>query len=148
MQDAAQQKKPKGKRAPAGNSPCMWGLLGRAFEPNPHSRATESFAKTPCAAVANPQVQIHGGVGDQQTLTGDAVQSAETLALAGDQLVGSGGWTQYRDGANPHVDDSDASQGDQQIPGASTEGFGLLPPGAWPFSVFERRRRLQALGSQ
>lgn len=130
MQDAAQQKKPKGKRAPAGNSPCLWGLLGRALEHKPHSRATESSAKQPSAAVANPQVQVQSGAGDQQTLPGDAVQSAETLALAGDQLVGSGDRTQDRDGANPHADDADASLGDQQIPSASTEGFGLLPPGA------------------
>jgi len=124
LQDAAQQKKPKGKRAPAGNSPCLWGLLGRAFEHKPHSRATESPAQQPQTAVVNPQVQVHGGAGDQQVL------SAETLALAGDQLVGSGDRTQDRDGANPHADDADASLGDQQIPGAPTEGFGLLPPGA------------------
>ena len=148
MQDAAQQKKPKGKRAPAGNNPCLWGLLGRALEHKPYSRAAKSSPKPPSAAVANPQVPVHGGAGDQQTLSGDAVQSAETLVLAGDQLVGSGDQTQDRDGADPHADDADASLGDQQIPEASTEGFGLLPPGTWPLSGFERRRRLQALGSQ
>ena len=122
-----QQKKPKGKRAPAGNSPCLWGLLGRALEHKPHSRPAESPAKT---AVANPQVQVHGGAGDQQTLSGDAVQSAETLALAGDQLAHSGDRTQDRESANLHARDADASLGDQQIPSASTEGFGLLPPGS------------------
>ncbi len=116
--------------APAGNSPCLWGLLGRALEHKPHSRATESPAKTPSAAVANPQVQVHGGAGDHQTLSGDAVQSAEILVPAGDQLVKPGDRTQDRDGANPHADDADASLGDQQIPSASTQGFGLLPPGA------------------
>ncbi len=130
MQDAAQQKKPKGKRAPAGNSPCFWGLLGRALEHKPHSRATESSAKTPSAAVANPQVRVHGGAGDQQRLSGHAVQSAETLVPAGDQLVKSGDRTQDRDGASPHADDADASLGDQQIPSASSAGFGLLPPGS------------------
>ena len=129
VQDATQQKKPKGKRAPAGDSPCLWGLLGRALEHKPHSRATESHAAQPSAAAANPQVQVHSGAGDPQTLPGDAVQS-ETLALAGDQLVDSGNQTSDRDGANPHADGADASLGDQQIPSPSTEGFGLLPPGA------------------
>ncbi|KAL0019086.1 hypothetical protein WJX79_007648 [Trebouxia sp. C0005] len=85
-QDAAQQKKPKGKRTPAGNSPCLWGLLGTALEHKPHRRATESSAKQPSAVVVNPPAQVRGGAGDQQILSGDAVQPAEILDLAGDQL--------------------------------------------------------------
>ena len=130
MQDAAQQKKPKGKRAPAGNTPCLWGFLGRALEHEPHSRATESPAKQPSATVVNPQVQVHGGGMDQQTPSGDAVQSAETLALAGDQLAHSGDRPQDRDGADPHAADANVPLEDQQTPSAATQGFGLLPPGA------------------
>ncbi|KAL0040408.1 hypothetical protein WJX77_006269 [Trebouxia sp. C0004] len=135
-QGAAQQKKPKGKRAPAGNSPCLWGLLGRALEDKPHSRATDCSVKQQSLAVAIPKVQVHGDAGDQQTLSrdevaGHGVQSAGTLTPAGDQLVNSGDQTQDRDGANPHADHADASLGDQQIPVAPMEGFGLLPPGWW-----------------
>jgi len=141
VQDAAQQKKPKGKRVPAGNSPCLWGLLDRAFEHKPHSRAAESSAKQSSAAVANPKMQVHGDAGDEQTLSGgevsgDAVQSADTLALAEDQLVDSGDMTQDRDGAKPHADGAAAFLGDQQIPVAPTAGFGLLLPGSMITSYF------------
>ena len=132
MQDAAQQKKPKGKRAPVSNSPQPWGLLGRGLQ---HETLSQSRAakprpnQNPRDTSAYPQQQNQET--DRGAQHGNAASPVGAAAGAEGTLEDRG---QDGDGADMLGDATAAIVGDGIVPAADAEGFGLLPSGNGMYS--------------
>lgn len=132
MQEAAQQKKPKGKRASVSNSPQPWGLLGRGLEHETlnQSRAAKPLpTQNPHGTSAYPQQQNQET--DRGAQHGDAAIPFGAEAGAEGTLEDRG---QDGDGAVMLGDATAAIVGDGVVPAADAEGFGLLPSGNGMYS--------------